>query len=86
MKKQRDTETEGATDMKLWLLEQRNFDYDEMAGIVIRANHESEARHEASKHAGSEGWGVWCDPAHTTCERLTEEGSLGFILRDFRTA
>jgi len=73
--------------MKLWLLKRLGkVRWDEMAGIVVRAENEANARSEASHHAGDEGWGVWLNPAYVTCERLTEEGDAGFILRDFRSA
>jgi hypothetical protein len=70
--------------MKLWLLKQRVFDYDQVAGFVIRAENEADARCRAATECRDEGMVVWNDPAQSTCIRLVDKGAAGIILRDFR--
>ena len=70
--------------MKLWLLKQRVTDYDEVAGFVIRATTEADARCRAAADCGDEGMVVWNDPAQSVCIHLVEDGAAGIVLRDFR--
>ena len=70
--------------MKLWLLTQRVTDYDEVAGFVIRATTEADARCRAAAESRGEGMVVWNDPVCSTCTRLLEDGAAGIVLRDFR--
>jgi hypothetical protein len=59
-------------------------DYDQVAGFVIRATTEADARSRAATESREEGMVVWNDPAQSTCTRLVDDGATGIILRDFR--
>jgi len=69
--------------MKLYLLKRRVTGYDQVAGFVIRAANEADARCRAATNAGDEGMVVWNDPAQSTCWRLADDGAAGIILQDF---
>ena len=69
--------------MKIWLLKQPEFNYYYIAGFVMAAISEKQARLLASKEAGEEGAEIWLDPARSTCEELTANRAKGFILRDY---
>ena len=70
--------------MKLWLLKQPNYDYDENAGFVIRAETETDARRQAAGYSADEGPQTWTDPDYSHCWHLSDDGTPGVILRDFR--
>ena len=70
--------------MKLYLLKRRVTGYDQVAGFVIRATTEADARCRAATECRDEGMVVWNDPAQSTCIRLVEEDAAGIILRDLQ--
>ena len=70
--------------MKLWLLKRRITAWDQVAGFVIRATTEADARCRAAANVYGEDMVGWNDPAQSTCTRLTDDGAAGIILRDFR--
>lgn len=67
---------------KLFLLTREDFDYDEAAGFVVRAESEDKAREIAARHAGDEGKQVWLLKAK--CTEVKASGRSGIILRSFR--
>ena len=69
--------------MKLWKLSRiDHVGSDELGSVVIRAGYESDAREIANRYAGDEGR-IWEDNDLVECERITEEGEEGVIIRDF---
>lgn len=73
--------------MKLWLLKPREAltnenPYDKVAGFVIRARSEKEARNIANDNAGDEK-GIWLDTMFSACEPLTNKGEPCVVLCDF---
>lgn len=70
--------------------------YDKCFGLVIRAEDECQAREIAAEHGGDEeimeyrweakGSSVWKNSEVTICEELANEGPVGLILRDFKSA
>ena len=72
----------------LYLLERKEKDinYDEMAGCVVAATSEAQARAAAADHAVDEGDGTWRDESRTSCTQLAAASEVrsGIVLRDFR--
>lgn len=70
--------------MKLWILKRIDRpDWDEMAGMVVRALDETAARGLAATEAGNEGFVVWLAAATASCEELTTDGEPEVIIMDF---
>jgi hypothetical protein len=74
--------------MRLWVLK-RHIAYvgkGEMAGIVVRAKTNIDARRVAAEHAGSEGSAIWLQGVESSCEPLSASlaCSEDVILRDIR--
>ena len=77
----------------LWILQHANRDpdyeveFDCVAGFVIRAASEFQARQIAQGSAADEIRGkrpdFWTNPEHSTCVPLEPGGVVGIILRDF---
>ena len=78
--------------MKLWKLEPLSDWkpwYDTMAGIVVRADTEEDARAIAQEYSGDENRQYprpWLDSEVTSCVELTVEGEAEMILRSFVSA
>ncbi len=72
--------------------------YDKVFGFVVRAATEKEAREMANAEGGDEKRGEflgnkianttspWLDPKYSTCERLTQDGEAGVLMRNFASA
>ena len=75
--------------MKLWKLEPLSAWepwHDTMAGIVVRAETEEDARAIAHEYSGDEDRQYprpWLDSEVTSCVELTAEGETGMVLCDF---
>ena len=69
--------------MPLYLLEQiGHVDYDETAGLVVRAKNEAGARELASMKSGDEDPGIWTDETASTCRLVKFSGAPTVILQD----
>jgi len=71
--------------MKLYIL-QRQASYDELRGVVVRAESSRQARRLASSYRGDEGEDVWMDKNQTTCRQVKNDGKPEVILCDFYEA
>ncbi len=72
--------------------------YDKAFGFVVRAATEKEAREMAHAEGGDENRGVfsgkkianttspWLDPKYSTCERLIQDGEIGVLMSDYKSA
>ena len=69
--------------MALYKVERADFDCDQAAAFIIRAESEAAARAVAAAHFGDEGPDCWTDPERSTCELVEPDGPEGVILRDF---
>ena len=69
--------------MALYKIERLEYDCDQPAGFVIRAESEAAARAVAAANCGDEGPDQWTDPTLSTCELVESDGPEGVILRDF---
>lgn len=72
--------------MNLYLLRRRgSIGYDEVAGMVVAADHSSRAVELAGRDCGDEGPQAWLDAKLTILGPVTNTEVLyGVILRDFR--
>ena len=68
---------------KLWLLTAREPQGREcVRALVVRANHEKDARRVAGGKAGKEGSEFWHDQSRADCVRLTQTGEPCVLIRD----
>lgn len=77
--------------MKLWVLEDENWDYDQFDGHAVLANTETEARDAAFMASGKIEYGYdsreakWLDPTKTTIRRVkTNPSEPLVVLSSFR--
>lgn len=49
-------------------------DFEEISGLVVRAENAQEARKVASQVAWDEGEEVWLDPSKSSCRRVSPSG------------
>ncbi len=71
--------------MKLYVLRRLDApDYDEQAGIIVRAASATEARLIAADNAGLEGPEVWKSRDSASVRAIHLRGKAGVVLRDFR--
>ena len=68
--------------MKLWILRQvKGSGYDQVLGVVIRAESGTRARELAATKAQDEGAKIWRDPG-TSCEELDSFGGEEIVIQD----
>lgn len=72
--------------------------FDKVFGFVVRATSEEEARKFAHKEAGAENGkrflyrkpsrtnAPWLDAKYSDCLPLADDGEIGVVLKDFRSA
>jgi hypothetical protein len=71
-------------NMRLWLLTYVGpyAGCDSVAGFVVRAEGEDQARHIAAEAGRDEGGNSWLRADLATCVELTAKGEPGVVLRD----
>lgn len=69
--------------MSLYLLKRiaDSRDHDYTAALLVRASDERDAREYAADDAGE---GIWLESESTSCEKLSEYGREGVLMRDVR--
>ena len=71
--------------MRAYLLQRvKTANWDEMAGFVIVASSEDEAREIASGNCGDEGPMTWKNEAETECRTVKSFSKKGVLIEDFK--
>jgi hypothetical protein len=70
--------------VNIYLLQRKQFSYDEYRAKVVVAENESRARELANKDVGDEGQ-IWTDESQVTCTIVDTKTEM-VVLSDFRPA